>query len=261
MSMLLSRPFASAGLRLELPARPLRVFSPEIFQMDIFRFRGPEMFRLWKGHESNAVRVTDTDQDRRQLVILVQEPSRAFDVPVFKAGRTEPPDEFRGLELFRETPTQWIFRRRTPSTMRRFLCGMDESHLFIAQFEGGTTVKDAHRKLKPEAVVEADRSAPGRTLRQGEWFFVKLPAFEHRMIGEQIRKSPHFVERPGSLGGNGRPHTADEVLRRIGPKVYARGKVRHPDHKTLVLDEWRQIHRNAEVRASQIGANGVYWVD
>lgn len=261
MSMSLSRPFASAGLRLELPNKPLRALNPEIFQMDIFRFRGPEMFRLWKGHEENSVRVTDTDKDRRQIVLLVQEPSRAFEVPVVKLGRREPPAEFREMERVRETATQWIFRRWTPSTMRRFLCGMDESHLFIAQFEGGTTVKDAHRKLKPEAVLEADRAAPGRTLRQGEWFFVKPTGIEARVIQEQIRKSPHFIERGVSLGGNGRPHVADEVLRRVGPKVYARGKIRHPDHKTLTLHEWREVHRNAEVRASQVGANGVYWFD
>ena len=39
MSPLLSRPIASVGLRLELPARPLYAQSLEIFQMDIFRLR------------------------------------------------------------------------------------------------------------------------------------------------------------------------------------------------------------------------------
>jgi hypothetical protein len=257
----LSHPFASAGLRLQLPEKPLQALSPEIFQMDIFRFRGPETFRLWKGHADNSVRVTDTDKDRRQLVLLVQEPSRPFEIPVWKARREAPPSEFRGLPLIRETPSQWIFQRWTPSTLRRFLCGMDERHLFIARFEGGTTVKDAHRKLKPEAVLDADRSAPGRTLRQGEWFFVKASSYELRVIEEQIRKSPHFVERNASLGGNGRPHVADEVLRRIGPKVYARGRIRHPDHKTLRLTDWRQVHRNTEVQASRTDSNGIYWVD
>lgn len=257
----LLRPFANAGLRLQLPDQPIQTLSPEIFQMDIFRFRGPETFRLWKGHEDNSVRVTDTDKDRRQLVLLVQEPSRPFEFPVWKARRETMPPEFRALPLVRETHDRWIFRRWTPSTMRRYLCGMDERHLFIAQFEGGTTVKDAHRKLKPEAVLDADRSAPGRTLRQGEWFFVSASSYELRVIAEQIRKSPHFVERNVSLGGNGRPHVADEVLRRIGPKVWARGCIRHPDHKTLRLTDWRQVHRNTEVQASRAGGNGIFWVD
>lgn len=257
----LLRPFQSAGLRLRLPEQPIRAFDRDIFQMDIFRDRGPETFRLWQGHADNAVRVTDTDKHRRQLVLLVQEPSRPFEFPVWKARRDAPPKEFRYLPLVRELHDRWIFRRWTPSTMRRFLCGMDECHLFIAQFQGGTTVKDAHRKLKPDALVEADRSAPGRTLRQGEWFFVKIPAYELRMIAEQIQKSPHFLERGASLGGNGRPHVADEVLRKIGPKVYARGRIRHPDHKTLTLSEWRQVHRNTELQESRLGANGIYWCD
>jgi len=42
--------------------------------------------------------------------------------------------------------------------------------------------------------------------------------------------------------------------------VYARGRIRHPDHKTLLLTEWRRVHRNAELRAA-IGGNGVFWVD
>ncbi len=261
MSTLLSRPFASVGLPLELPPRPLQAFDRDIFQMDIFRRRGPEEFRLWKGHESNSVRVTDTDQDLQQLVLLVQEQPRAFEVSVFKSRRTEPPMEVRGLELLKETPKQWIFRRWTPAAMRRFLCGMDERHLFIARFEGGTTVKDAHRKLKPKEVLDADRSAPGRTLRQGEWFFVKPSGAETRLLDLKIRKEPHLVQRHRPLGGNGRPHTAAEVVQLRDGRLYARGGIRHVDHKTLVVPEWRRVFRNAEVRASQVGFNGVFWVD
>jgi hypothetical protein len=39
MSPLLSRPFASVGLRLELPARPLYAQILEIFRREIFRLR------------------------------------------------------------------------------------------------------------------------------------------------------------------------------------------------------------------------------
>jgi len=261
MSHVLSQPFASVGLRLDLPSRPIVARSPEIFQMDIARPRGGETFRLWKGHESNAVRVTDTDRERQQLVLLVQEPPRPFEFPVRRNDRERPPAEFRDLRLLRQTSTRWIFERWTPSSMRRFLCGMDERHLFIAQFDGGTTVKDAHRKLKPREVLEADRSAPGRTLRQGEWFFVSLSAEELRFLSERLRTVPHIVRQVASLGGNGRPHVADEVVRTDRERVYARGRIRHTDHKTLVLSQWRRVHRNAELRTSQIGGNGVFWVD
>jgi len=261
MSQSLTHPFAAVGLRLELPGRPLAPHSPEIFQMDVARPRGGETFRLWKGHESNVIRVTDADKDRRQVVLLVQEPPRAFEVAVRKRRRAVPPDEVRDLRLVRETSVHWVFERWTPSAMRRFLCGMDERHLFIAQFDGGTSVKDAHRKLKPQAVLEADRSSPGRTLRQGEWFFVALAPDESRFLADRLRTVPYIVRRGDSLGGNGRSHVADEVVRTDRERVYARGRVRHPDHQTLVLGEWRRVYRNAELRTSEVGANGVFRVD
>ena len=258
--MSLSRPFESAGLRLALPDRPLVPLNAEIFQMDIHRDRGPETFRLWKGHASNLIHVTDTDKGRRQLVLLVQEPPRPFEETVRKRGRFSAPFDYSGLRLVTETAAAWTFERWTPATRRRYLCGMDEQHLFIAEFAGGTTVRDAHRLLKPEAVRDADRSAPGRTLRQGEWFFVRPAAAEARLLELRLCESPYIVHRTESLGGNGRPHVADEVVRLDRDRVYARGRIRHPDHKTLLLTEWRRVHRNAELRAA-IGGNGVFWVD
>ncbi|HVR85446.1 MAG TPA: hypothetical protein VMU54_14110 [Planctomycetota bacterium] len=261
MSQFLSQPFASLGLRLDLPSRPIVALNPDIFQMDIARSRGGETFRLWKGHESNAVRVTDTDKEHQQLMLLVQEAPRAFVHRIAKRGRAAPPPDFREFRVVRETDTHWTFERWTPSAMRRFLCGMDERHLFIAQVDGGTTVKDAHRMLKPREVLEADRSAPGRTERQGEWFFVALSAAESRFLTDRLRSVPYIVRRSESLGGNGRPHVADEVVRTDRERVYARGRIRHPDHKTLVLSGWRRVFRNAELRSSEVGGNGVFWVD
>lgn len=264
MAMDLVRPFAEACLRLELPARPIVATNADIFQMDIRRDRGAESFRLWPGHRSNALRVTDVDKGRRQLVLLVQEAPRAFEERVQKRFsspvRLETLLRERGGRLVRETASAYILERFTAGAMRRYLCGMDERHLFIAQVAGGTTVRDAHRELKPSAVREVDRSRPGRTLRQGEWFFVPLPAAEAAVLAAHLREMPYALRRKESLGGNGRPHVADEVVR-VADRVYARGAVRHPDHKTLLLEGWFRVHRNAEVRQSGFGSNGVYWID
>jgi len=35
------------------------------------------------------------------------------------------------------------------------------------------------------------------------------------------------------------------VMRR-NPKVYVRGRVRHPDHETVVLDRWHEVFSNTE---------------
>ena len=37
---------------------------------------------------------------------------------------------------------------------------------------------------------------------------------------------------------------------------FAKGRVRHPDHKSLVLNEWRRVYMNTEDRS--VGAT---WVD
>ena len=41
------------------------------------------------------------------------------------------------------------------------------------------------------------------------------------------------------------------ILRR-NPHVYARGKVRHSDHKTIRLDCWHEVVMNTETRAASM---------
>ena len=109
--------------------------------------------------------------------------------------------------------------------------------------------------------------------RQGEWFFVPRPDFvpEHAawiLHNEPIRRGrskPHFVEELCRLGGetvyvceaypNGltedeyrqmlgrKPHAKAWVWRtmRRNMRVFARGRVRHPDHKTLFLPGWYEV--------------------
>jgi hypothetical protein len=260
----LIREFDRAGLRLELTGAPIVDADRNIFQMDISRARGREQYRMWTGAETNRVRVTDVDRFRRQLVLLVQEGERMFVELVSKRSLTR--DEVkarmgRGARLVRETRDNWIVERVTTSALRRFLCGMDERHLFIAQVEGGTTVRDAHRLLKPEVVRDAERSHAGRLLRQGEWFFVPLNRVEQRTLAVELEVRPWIVRKGESLGGNGHPHEAEESVWMDAGQVYARGAIRHRDHRTLVLPDWRRVHLNAEVRQSAVGTSGIYWID
>lgn len=261
----LVREFDRAGLKLDLRSAPIMATNRDIFQMDIERRRGQEWFRMWRGHEDNQVRISDMNRGRRQLVLLVQELSRVFYERMDKQAVNESALEraIAGGEarVLRETGNDIVIERRTSRSLRRFLCGTDERHLFVAQFQGGTTVRDAHRLLKPDAVREAERAGAGRMLRQGEWFFAPLSTVEKRLLAQELDKAPYVVRRKESLGGNGRPHVAESVVRLEGARVYARGAVRHPDHKTLVLEEWRRVYRNAEVRQAAFGSNGIYWID
>jgi hypothetical protein len=115
-------------------------------------------------------------------------------------------------------------------------------------------------------------------IRQGEWFFIPRPGFvpdPKRLLlsDEPIRRGrgkPHRVEWLYREGGdsvyvhdrfpNGlTPAAYGAFLQREpeakhwpwrvmlrGMNVYAFGRVRHPDHKTVVLPFWHRVVMNAE---------------
>ena len=117
-------------------------------------------------------------------------------------------------------------------------------------------------------------------VRQGEWFFVPVTgmAVDPLLV---IRNEP-------LIRGRGKPHIAEFVYREGGqrvfvsreypnglsesryrqllkkdptkarlrwsvlrqnPQAYVRGTVRHPDHKTIRLDEWHRVLTNTENQA------------
>jgi len=119
-------------------------------------------------------------------------------------------------------------------------------------------------------------------IRQGEWFFMPEPDFypDKRAIvtkNEPLRRGagkPHMAEECCRIGGQtvmfNRKHAPNGIsmdaynklrnekdpgeLNKDGPwqqmtrdaMVYVRGKVRHPDHKTLKLKGWHQVVPNTE---------------
>jgi hypothetical protein len=146
-------------------------------------------------------------------------------------------------------------------------------------------VRDAKLALKPAAVVasesrvrsrERDRRRNAARIRQGEWFFVPATNVSMNPLlllrNEPLVRSrggkPHLCEQLYRFGGEtvyvspGAPNglTDDEyralsdgersrwswrVMRR-NPRVYVRGRVRHPDHATVVLDVWHEVFSNTE---------------
>jgi len=127
-------------------------------------------------------------------------------------------------------------------------------------------------------------------IRQGEWFFIPTPtlspAEEVVLRNEPIRRGngkPHMVDFVFRVGGepvyvctrypNGvalrmyddilrrRPHAADWgwTFMRRNAGVYARGRVRHPDHQTVTLDVWHRVVMNTESNAPAM--RGVAFLD
>jgi len=237
---LLKKRFADAGLELQLLPVPIgRGDVKEIFQMTIGRNNrrknSPESFRIWPGHKNNRVEVLSVEPKLRQLTLLVHEPARTFTTRDWRGNETT---------------------HTTPGNKRHLLCGFDERNLFIAQLpNSATTVQDAHASLKSESVADAEKKRSGRTVRQGEWFFVETTLEEREAIERDSKNNIHKKVR---IGAGGKPHVADEMVRLFGGTVYIRGKVRHPDHKTVHFSHWRRVIRNTELDARPAG---VAWVD
>jgi hypothetical protein len=115
-------------------------------------------------------------------------------------------------------------------------------------------------------------------VRQGEWFFVPVgnrfnPPKSLILTNEPLRRGggkPHFVEELVRDGGetvyvssehpNGLTPRQYErlisrqpglrslhwVVQRRNPQVFVRGKIRHADHKSIVLADWHQVLVNTE---------------
>ncbi len=133
-------------------------------------------------------------------------------------------------------------------------------------------------KVKPK---KRNRRRNEAFVRQGEWFFVPVPGWVHvneKLIlrNEPLQRGggkPHMVEELVRDGGetvyvspqypNGLTPRQHEVLisrkpklhnlrwitQRRNPQVLVRGKVRHADHKTIVLNDWHQVLMNTETQA------------
>lgn len=134
---------------------------------------------------------------------------------------------------------------------------------------------ELRRGVKPR---KRNRRRNEAFIRQGEWFFVPVEnpsQIDHRMIlsNEPIFRAggkPHLCEELVRQGGqliyvsNQYPRGLTEpermrllsrkpesrhlhwVARRINPSVFVRGRIRHPDHKTILLDGWHQVLMNTE---------------
>jgi hypothetical protein len=233
--------FQRACVPLRLEAKPFvsRVRTRSIVQLDVDRSRGGEAIRLFPG-KGAELSVPGVDEDLRQLILRVQEPARAFKQREWDAKKRE---------------HVWV-ERWTSDVVRRFLVGEDESHLFVAQLTlPADSVAEAHRTLRP-------RELGGRknVVRQGEWFFVPLTRDERGLLAKALRAGAAKQRGLGAhLAMRGRRHVVDELVQlRQGARIIelVRGRVRHPDHEVLRLEDWHRVVMNTEDRS--VGAT---WVD
>jgi hypothetical protein len=192
---------------------------------------------------------------------------------------------------------------REGTEKRKFLCGHDERHWFVAAIPESApvgTVRQAKEALKPNEVRGAqareglranarNRRKNAAYRRQGEWFFLPVEnlrvddklVLRHEPITRGNGGKPHWLEfcyRTGGdtvyacrrhprgvsvreyqqiVTGNPEAKSWDWRTMRRAMRVYARGAVRHVDHKTIVLHGWHAVLMNTEVQAKSM-ANLVF---
>jgi hypothetical protein len=163
---------------------------------------------------------------------------------------------------------------REESAKHKFLLGRDERHWFAAAVpgDGVRDVRTAIASLRPTEIEGRE------AIRQGEWFFVPEPDVNDTNV-VVLRNEPL------SRGGRSKPHICAQMMRRGGEavmvcnryptgigiaeyqklvarnpearqfgwkrmvrdaEVYARGEVRHRDHKTIHLWCWHRVFMNQE---------------
>lgn len=264
MSHLMER-FARAGLDLRLASSPFTGNS-DIFALDIRRARAhdvrSEHFIAWMGKADNTVQVQAFDKAERQLVLFVREAQRSFaeTVPEWAMRRiVSPVGSFTwrrivaqkvGVEprdLVVRSDGSVVVQRSTSGSGRHMLVGCDERQLFMCELpKPCTSIKQAHEALRPKTLPKNEK-----VIRQGEWFFVPAndvtPGIVHRNTAIN-----RFIPRAG------KPHIVDEIG--LADAVYARGGVRHPDHKTIKLRGWHRVVKNLEVVQNRSILGGT-WID
>ncbi len=273
----LQRSFSVVPVGLKLLGGPVVPGNPAIFQMNIHQSqRFGEYVQIWPGARDNEIEVLSSEPSLLQLVLRVQEPRRRYVEIVRKTTFTKPERveahaAASGGRILKETRDDWRLEMWTPSVDRRYLCGRDDIHLFIAQVREGGSVAEAHESLKPDDVRRAEANSPAPALRQGEWFFLPPSGDESERLLQDMTQRPRALKLRAPVGEGGRPHVADHVFsvdRRTRnehreyrrPEVYARGAVVHPDHRPLWLEDWRRVVRNREVRSTGDGLR-MRWID
>lgn len=119
--------------------------------------------------------------------------------------------------------------------------------------------------------------------RQGEWFFIPAPDFDpvatkailvkNEPISRGRGSKPHMCEELARVGGTtvysdgsailstaeynkmaigARSHLNRFRQRTIDAGVYIRGKVRHPDHKTVEFKVWHRVEMNGEIISGSV---------
>lgn len=252
----LQRQFARMGARLKVNHG---VATATGFSVDIRRdARGPYFDVALSPDAKREVEVLDLQPRLRHLVLLVRQPASSGEAKhKFLCGHDE---------------RDW-FAAAVPADS-----GVSSVRTAMEALKP-RDVRDEQARKQVKARLRNRRRNPA-FIRQGEWFFLPCP---------ELVVDPKLVLYDEPLvRGRGKPHRAQFAYRTEGETVYVsrqhpqglteakykellanaprakrlrwttmrrdmtvyvRGRVRHPDHKTIHLDVWHRVLPNTENRA------------
>ncbi|MGC1719183.1 MAG: hypothetical protein WA746_09355 [Isosphaeraceae bacterium] len=249
--------FARIGARLKVadrPSRRLRTASG-VVSLDVLEDREGEFFEVARRSETDPdVAVLDVQPAERHLLLLVRD---GDEKQKFLCGHDE-----------RHWFVAAVPESAPVGTVRQAKEALKPTEVQTAQGRQGLGAEARNRR----------KNAAYR--RQGEWFFLPVPGFhvDESLVlqNEPLRRGngkPHWTEfcfrtgretvyvcprHPNGVTANvyqriltGNPRAKawgwQSMLRNAG--VYVRGRVRHADHKTIVLHGWHRVLMNTEGEA------------
>jgi hypothetical protein len=251
--------FEEMGATVRISERESPWYRPRPFGVDLVPSAGDEVFTIRYDPSMAEPEVVSADPKGRHLLLMF----RRFD----EAGEVDSKPKF----LCGHDERHW-FAATVPTEGVRDVRSARE-----ALKPEVVRVEQNRKRVREKS---RDRRRNRAFLRQGEWFFLPRP----RMVvaeGLILRNEPlnrgggkaHLLEESYRTGGEevwvNRDHPMgltekklEAYLRanrkkrrsqfrqmRRNPAVFARGRVRHPDHATIRLDGWHFVVVNRERRA------------
>ena len=262
---LLSSKFAQMGARVQLRPVVNNLWRRELAGIDIKADDKGEYFDIrLAANEQVDYEVIDVRPDMRHLLLMAR---RERGKQKFLCGHDE---------------RHWFVCAVPGESVSNVVNAMEA-------LQPGEVKRVVNRRVK--RVKDRLRRRNKAFVRQGEWYFVPVNLL---LIDP---KSIHRNE-PLSRGAGSKPHMCQYLYRRGGhhvwvcrrypqgviehdyrkilstvrgaknwgwlrmmrePSVYVRGRVWHPDHKTIVLNDWHRVYMNTEREAP--GAPNVVFLD
>jgi hypothetical protein len=261
---LLEKQFARMGARLKVNRQPtLRRSRINGFAVNIGRDGHGPFFDVTLGVDAERdLEVLDIQPGQRHLLLLVRDPH----------GSREEKHKFLCGHDERDWFAAAVPEKSGVATVRTAMEALKPREVLTAQARKG--LKARHRNRRHNKAF----------IRQGEWFFIPEP---------NLVVDPQWVLSNEPLArGRGKPHWAESLFRSGGVNVYVcfkypqglsepayqrligenpakrrlpwrvmrqnagvyvRGKIRHPDHKTVNLNGWHRVVPNTESQAASMG--------